>query len=426
MQLVRVHALSLSVSLGFAIGFAGCGGGGGSDGSCQPGERLCECVNGECLGDLVCFEGVCLSGNAETSGDGDGDGDTNASGDGDGDGDTNGDGDGDGDPNCMVEQYLANYEPPAVMLVVDASGSMVGNLWDHDANINTPTVTRWNSLYTAVQSIMTNFGDKLRAGIQRFPGAAATGAYNESACTTQPTPEAQIAADNGIAILAAIPPANANSMAIKGGTPTTRGIQSAVTHLLAQPGDPSRAIVLITDGAANCDINLPLPDLLESYDETLPLVVADAYQIHGIPVFVVGIDILNLVLGIGNDGSPEANPFERLNDVAVAGGTAKNGAEKFYNSSDQVELLTSLQGIFTSLVDCTIDLSELPDGLPPPENIPFVEFEFGGNPIPHVDDCLNDDGWTWVEEGAVAQLCGSACNQFAADADPATVVYGCG
>jgi hypothetical protein len=460
MKLGPLDALPLAISVGFAIGFAGCGDG-GSNGNCQPGERLCQCVNGQCLGDLVCVDGFCLSGNSETSGDGDDEGDTIASGDGDGDtngdgdGDTNGDGDGDGDtngdgdgdtngdgdgdtngdgdgdtgPSCTPDQYLVDdYQPPAVMLVVDASGSMVGNAWDHDNNINTPNVTRWNSLYSVVQSIMTNFGDKMLAGVQRFPAASACDphpCYNETACTTQQVPEAAVAPNNIAAVLAAIPGANATNLDIEGGTPTTLGIQSAVNHLLAQPGDVPRAIVLITDGAANCTPNTFMPDLVENYDQTLPVVVADAYQTHGIPVFVVGIDIVNLVVGIGVDGAPEANPFERLNDVAVAGGTAKNGAEKFYNSTDQVELLTSLQGIFTSLVGCSIDLGELPDGLPPVEKIPFVELEFGGDPVPFVNSCQAGDGWTWVEEGVVVQLCGSACEQYAADGDPVTVVYGC-
>jgi hypothetical protein len=55
---------------------------------------------------------------------GDGDGDPSA-GDGDGDGDGEGDGDGDGEMDCGTVQIAPQYVPPNVMIVVDASGSML-------------------------------------------------------------------------------------------------------------------------------------------------------------------------------------------------------------------------------------------------------------------------------------------------------------
>jgi hypothetical protein len=63
-----------------------------TDPNCTPGELACECNNGQCLGDLECVDNLCSEGS------GDGDGDTTGDGDGDTAGD--GDGDGDGDPVC--------------------------------------------------------------------------------------------------------------------------------------------------------------------------------------------------------------------------------------------------------------------------------------------------------------------------------------
>jgi hypothetical protein len=459
--MISARVCGFSLALGFTIGLGGFGlvgcGDPGSSSSCQPGSQLCQCLNGQCMFGLTCVNGFCFGDNGETSGDGDGDpgdgdpgdgdpgdgdpgdgdpgdGDPGDGDPGDGDGDP-GDGDpGDGDPGdgdgdaCVPEQYAASYEPPAVMLVVDASGSMVAFTWDHDVNPNTVNVTRWSSLRNVVQTIVNTYDDRFLAGIQRFPSAAACDpnpCYNITACTTEATPEADIALNNAASILASIPAANATSTEIEGATPTTLGLESAINHLNQAAGDSPRYIVLVTDGAANCNTNLPFPDVIESYDETLPFVVEDAYQLDGIPTFVVGIGIVNMTVGAGADGSPEANPWVRLNDVAIAGGTALGGAEKFYNADNQNELSSALDGIFSSLMACEIDLGTLPDGPPTPMQEPYVDLESNGQTIPYVNSCADQNGWTWIEAGAVAELCGTYCDQFASDAASITVVYGC-
>jgi hypothetical protein len=211
----------------------------------------------------------------DTVGDGDGD-------NGDGDGD-NGDGDGEGDgdgapmdaPDCGEVMITPTYIPPNVMLVVDASGSMVyePNNWDHDLDGNTPLVTRWFSLHGVVDTVMSNYGPAMNSGLQRFPSAAAcdpSPCYNVTSCTTETSPEVEMALDNGAAVLAALPGPNADSTEIEGGTPATKGMVSAINHLLTLPEELPRYVVLITDGAANCNTDLPFPDYIEFYDETLP------------------------------------------------------------------------------------------------------------------------------------------------------------
>ncbi|KIG14173.1 hypothetical protein DB30_07031 [Enhygromyxa salina] len=97
-----------------------------SEGACTPGGEDCECVGGECLGDLTCEDNICtacidgqlgcgcvggqclgglecvddLCTDPDTEPTGDGDGDPTGDGDGDPTGDGDGDptGDGDGDP----------------------------------------------------------------------------------------------------------------------------------------------------------------------------------------------------------------------------------------------------------------------------------------------------------------------------------------
>jgi hypothetical protein len=365
---------------------------------------------------------------------GDGDGDP-----GDGDGDS-GDGDGDSSEagmdfaNCGEVSIVPTYVPPRVMLVVDASGSMVlaQNKWDHDLDDLTPDVTRWFSLHGVVDTVMTNFGAAMHSGLQRFPSAAACDphpCYNATSCTTETTPEVDSALDNGQAILAALPGADADDTEIEGGTPATKGIVSAINHLLDQPEDLPNYILLVTDGAANCNTTLPFPDYIEFYDETLPITVEDANMDLGITTFVVGIDIVDMLVGQNADGAPEANPYERLNDVALAGGAPKNGgmdAEKFFNATNQGELLLALEEILGEVTDCEIDLTMQEGGPPDPIQIPFVSFESDGMLVPGpVDDCATEDGWTWVEVGLIVTFCGTYCDDFKNGAASFDGTYGC-
>jgi hypothetical protein len=363
-----------------------------------------------------------------------GDGDGDPTGDGDGDGDP---GDGDGDsgmdmPSCGEVEISATYVPPQIMLVVDASGSMVfePNNWDHDLDSNTPEVTRWFSLHGVVDTIMTNFGPAMLSGLQRFPSAAACDpnpCYNATSCSTESTPEVDIAIDNGAAILAALPGPQADATEIEGGTPATKGIVSALDHLLMQPAELPRYLLLITDGAANCNTDLPFPDYIEMYDETLPTTVEDALMTHDIPTFVVGIDIADAVSGVGSDGAPEANPYERLNDVALAGGVPKNDgmdAEKFFNATNQGELLLALEEILGEVIECTINLGDEGE-LPDPIQIPYIEFTSDGMIVPLVDDCENEDGWAWIEVGVIMTFCGSYCDDFKNGTTIFDGSYGC-
>ncbi|MFO7563430.1 MAG: VWA domain-containing protein [Enhygromyxa sp.] len=366
---------------------------------------------------------------------GDGDGDNTGDGDGDlptgdGDGDDTNSGDGDG-PDCGSVSISPEYVPPNVMLVVDASGSMKSNLWDHDLDINTPDETRWATLYRVVESVMDEFGASMSAGIKRFPSEEAcpnpAACYNTDACIVTPDPEVGVALNNGAAILAAIPGPDGES--IIGGTPATKGINSAATHLADQSLEIPRYILFITDGAANCTPgSTTAAEAIETYDETLEPTVAAALTDDGITTFVVGIDIENALIGVGPDGNPEANPFERLNDIALAGGAPKNGgadAEKFFNSTNQDELLSALGEIMEDITDCVIDLSQTEEGVPDPVQIPYVSFTVDGEEVPYVEDCENEDGWTWLEHGVVVTFCGSYCDGFKGGGVVFDGTYGC-
>jgi hypothetical protein len=341
------------------------------------------------------------------TGDGDGDGDGDTTGDGDGDGDTTGDGDGDGDGQgdsgdaCDEFQVTLDPLPPNVMLVLDKSRSMFINLWDHDNNNNTATITRWNSLYQVVDNVVTTFDSQINFGAVLFPSTAAQNVYGPAACITEDFPECNVLPNNGANILATIPgPLVVNSY---GGTPAATGIQTAYDHLMNLDPNTPRVMILVTDGAANCSQDAQNNnELFEVYDDNLPFIVGQAHD-DGIDTYVVGVDLANMVVNDGVGGDPNGiNPTVVLTAVAQAGGTGV-----FINSQDQIELDNALTNVIESVKTCTIPLDV------PPFFPEFTKVFVDNMEWPMVNDCVNEDGWVYTNPNGPydsIELCGAACD----------------
>ena len=306
-----------------------------------------------------------------------------------------------GGESCKQADYDFALVPtaPNVMLVLDKSRSMT-NEWDHDNDASSPVISRWHSLYNVVESLTSEFDGRINFGAQLFPSAAAylDEPTNVFSCLVDDQPEVGVGPDTAAAILAAMPPAG--DYAISGGTPAVAGVTSAVAHLMTQPAEAPRAILLITDGAANCSPDQAAEDTLFVYDDQTAVVVAQAWEEHVIPTYVVGINILD-ELGT----KPAVNPYEALSAVADAGGAAAAGSDHFYNSFNEIELIDALN-VVANQIECTITL---PDA---PEFPDFVDVSVDGQPWAPIDDCDTGDGWTYMAPVAPfnsVRLCGAAC-----------------
>lgn len=337
------------------------------------------------------------------------------------------------DPNDCGESVVnIPIVTPSVMLVLDKSGSMVatpGGFWDHDADDAnddgiqdadpmmmapaTPKITRWESLWSVVDLIANGFNGSMNMGMILFPSKAAKADYSAVACVVNAAPEVPVGPMSAADIIAAIPPAKADKTVIQGGTPATKGIVAAVAELETAPADQPKFMILVTDGAANCPADAAdNTALFEVYDEGLSAALADALT-KGIKTYVVGIDISQEVSGTTKDGNPDnTNTYDKLNGVAEAGGVARPGAEKFYNTTNQDELQAALDMISMQILSCTIDLS------PSPVYLDYVEVsvkeKYGKM---QVTDCATEDGWHYVEmmnpdDPVRIELCGQACSDF--------------
>src|SRR4029079_11581557 len=134
-------------------------------------------------------------------------------------------------------------------------------------------------------------------------------------------------------------------------TPATAGITTALAHLESLDDGRPAAMILITDGAANCSQGESGGDLFNVYDEDLPLIVADAWDRAGIPTYVIGIDIQSESM------APNTNPREKLNEVAQLGGVPQAGEVGFYDATTADALTSALDEIASS-VSCTVQLGE--------------------------------------------------------------------
>ena len=313
---------------------------------------------------------------------------------------TTGAGDSDTGDECTptVGYYSIESTPPSIALLLDKSGSM-STEWDHDEDENTPEQTRWSSLHGVTSNIVETFAPALHFGVQLFPGADAPSYPLVDACELgDGSPEVAVGPNDPQVILDAIPAASGDP--IQGSTPAVAAVENAVAHLETIDPASAPALVLVTDGAANCKAGEEGWELNKVYDDTLPAVVGATFEGDGVPVYVVGIDIVDELIDV-----PETNPFESLNDVAIAGGVARDGDEKFYNTTSEIELQAALDAISWS-IECTVQLDQ---------EIPYpgvMSVMVDGELAPQVKHCQGEDGWAFVAEGNPEfgiKLCGGLC-----------------
>ncbi len=281
---------------------------------------------------------------------------------------------------CQVETTKTPPTPSNLVFVLDKSGSMTNETWDHDENLNTPVITRWSSLYSVVESIVTEFDDTLRFGAKLFPKKDAGAFLATGACEVDPGIDVPVAAGNAQAVLDGIPDSEA---VVQGGTPMQTGVSEAFDYLLAIPDEYEKAIVLVADGEISCE-------------ENFFVVVSEAsymWMDHGIGTYVVGIDV---------NEETESD----LNALATVGGKPSDGEFAFYQTHNQVELQAAFQTIIDDTISCNIPLDPIPDH---PE---LFEVWIGEQKIDEVASCQLD-GWMWAgDDFSEITLCGTACQSL--------------
>ena len=317
---------------------------------------------------------------------------------------------------CGAQSIPAVAHPPNISFVIDHSGSM-GN------DFAGTGLSKYETARLALQRVLKAVGHRIKYGATIFPGL-------DGATECEPGDELMKVAPGD-------PPSYARagktgprlrdlltrlSIAdVGGGTPVAATLQQSLTSL--GPLEGTTYVVLITDGAPNCNGDLmcgtsacipsierlrvdavdcssvnccaPTPQNPTAnqacVDEQATLDAVQALSNAGISTFVVGM--------------PGSEPYEQLlNRMADVGGTARTGATKYYPVTDTAALENSLISIAASVaISCEIPL----DYAPPDRD--FVNVYF--------DDVLvqsdPNDGWQWTADGQVA-IRGAACEELMA------------
>jgi Mg-chelatase subunit ChlD len=281
---------------------------------------------------------------------------------------------------CQVEETHVEPVPPSVLLILDKSGSMSMESWDHDNNAQTATVTRWYSLYKVVESVVNKFDSVVHFGVKLYPKLGAGSYVDQGACIVTPGVEVPIAPMNKDQVLSVVPAAN---FMVLGGTPMETGLKEGFTYLNTLDPGLQRFAILVADGE--------ISDTCQG-ENILQAVAAveDAYNLYGIPTYVVGIDV-------------DPSTSEQLTTLADAGGKPKPGPEPFYQTTNQIELEAAIQGIIDDTLSCVIAVD------PAPDQPDLFEVWIGNTQIDKAGSCA-DNGWVWTKDDFTEiELCGDSC-----------------
>jgi len=318
---------------------------------------------------------------------------------------------------CGNEFLPASADPPNIYFLIDRSGSM-GERVDG--------LEKYASVAKATVDLVRRIGSQANFGAAVFPDPATAG--DPFSCTaggevfaTQAgdTPGSATCSLDGLTTLgfagatslpSGVPPS--------GGTPTAATLRTIIPILEALPG--KTALVLATDGGPNCNDGarcdaahcIPNIEQVPGCDQGFNCCLGDGgagatmclddqptkdavteLHDHGIATYVIGI--------------PGSAPYQALLDeLAIAGGTARAGNPSYYD----VQSLTELDGVLSSisstvLLSCHLTLRTKP---PNPNDVRVfldkVRINYG-----------SPDGWSFGSE-ADAGSDGGASSEADGDA----------
>jgi hypothetical protein len=334
-----------------------------------------------------------------------------------------------GPESCGGQTIPALTDPPVLYFIIDRSGSM-------SDSIDASGTTKYVAAQRAVGKLLDAIGSRVRYGAALFPSKNSAGSCSNGQQIFPPTlgdpPSAVAPGTHGkilqtlLSRLAGLEP---------GGSTPTAATLAALRPTLQAFGTKTY-VVLVTDGAPNCDTDVTcesdacIPDIEGATIDDLtcgssfsccdPRVVggdagvncidADATEASVKALFDAGI--VTYVVGM-----PGSEAYAALLDrLAAAGGTARDGKTRYYAVSDGSALTDALFQIGTGVaIDCDLTLTTAPD------NPDLVNVYFD-NAVVSLDSA---NGWEWTS-GAALALRGDSCETLKSGTiREVRVVYGC-
>lgn len=330
---------------------------------------------------------------------------------------------------CGEQVIPVISNPPNLSFIIDHSASM-------GEQLEGSGLSKYENARIALSQVLKAVGHRVSYGAAIFPGlAGVTGCEaGDELMKVEPgdPPSYARAGKTGPRLKDLL--ARLSIASVDGGTPAAPTLDKLREVLTELDGDTY--VVLITDGAPNCNVDLScgasgcIPNIEDltvggvecrgtynccdpangvaganrsCVDSQASLKAVQALSDVGIRTFVIGM--------------PGSEPYEDLlSGMAELGGTARNGDVPYYSVADTDALQEALTKIAASVaISCEIPL----DYEPP--NRDQVNVFFDGDVVGY--DPAN--GWEWTASGAVA-IRGAACEQLMSGAVLELQVYaGC-
>ena len=271
---------------------------------------------------------------------------------------------------------------PRVMIVLDKSQSMA-------------TAGLWDQAVEAVRGITQQLEDRIEFGLATFPD------YVPSLGEGLITPIDQAAAcgagsikvDMALGSAAAIENELRNAT-VAGNTPTAATLQAVRFGIVAADA-PSQVVVLVTDGAPNCNVNPPPGARCTSSDPDPQCI--DRHRLDSTAVDEVR-SLAAAGLRVYVVGFRTSQYADILDAMAEAGGTARSTHILADNGADLREALT---GIASSVLPCTYELDAVP------ADLSYVKVVLDDVPLDH-ESVSPSRGWR-LQGDRTVELVGDAC-----------------
>lgn len=316
---------------------------------------------------------------ADTDSDTDTDTDTDSDADADADADADTDSDtGTGNEVCETLSLTMESIPVRIMILQDRSSSMTEIVG---------TDTKWALASSAVETMVTTWGEDIDFGIDFFSAPDST---DRCAVTTSATEDT--AANNGSAII---------SLMQSVGTTTSTPLYSAMENYLDtahapvfMDGTVESYLVVVSDGADSCGELGGMGDghTADQFSSLTTQIVTDT----GINIFAIGF-------GDGVDA-------DQLNAIAENGNTSFT---TYFDAADGTALENALNTIGESVhVSCSYEIGTFDED---EVNLDLVNVYFDGVAVPRNDNCAVEggNGWTWTDETRTAlEFCEASCESL--------------
>lgn len=275
-------------------------------------------------------------------------------------------------PICDEVEIEAGSIPPNLLLVVDKSGSMRDDTCAVGCNAKIADAKM------ALTFLLDEGDGEIRFGWMQFP--------SDSSCG--PGVVGVPCGDDTVATIKS----RVSFLSASGGTPTGESLEAANSYQGLHDESRANFVVLLTDGLPTCPAGSG--HTVTEQDKTRALNAVTALYQGGIDTFVIGL---------GEELNDSGDP-QLLNDMAVAGGRARAGADKYYKANSLNELQTALQDIGGMVIGCNLSLSVIP------EEPNFLWVYFDGVPVPRDRNHIN--GFDYDATRNQINFYGPACDQL--------------